>query len=385
MLEFKRVKWPDTCKDENGEWDLDRVEREACYECANDACKAHLTEQDKIGMVRGGEWLDTNPKPFPAEIRSYHISALYSFNISFGALAKQFLLAENDRGKLRNFYNSYLGECFEDFSVTLKTSHIVDLVNASPAYSKGELIKKPVLILTGADVQQTHLWFATVAFYYDGTSSLLDYGPVQTFEQLLEQSNKVYYICNAANPPDPYLVKKGVVDVGYAERKQETLDFCLASGNKFFPIQGRSRGQNLQADISRVTVPHKGTNLPGFLINDETWKAQLLITCIQQRAGKFYLPAEAKADNTLITHLTAERLAETKDGGQEWKVTHKDNHIADCIKYVLAFKTMFEPQIKQAIEQERQTPNPAFVPPVKTYKLNQPQQPQRYIPGASDW
>ena len=127
----------------------------------------------------------------------------------------------------------------------------------SPIYSKGELIKKPVMLLMGADVQQSHLWFATLAIYSDGSSSLVDYGPVETFAALLEQSNKTYPVRNSTDFNERYGVSKGVVDVAYADRRNETLEFCHHPVTSFSPSKVKHRTEfikSLRAEID---------NLPG--------------------------------------------------------------------------------------------------------------------------
>ena len=346
ILEFKQVRWPDDCKDKDGCYDLDRVEREAKYHCCK--CNAAWTESDKIGLVRNGEWIATNNKA-PSEIISCHISALYSFSVTWGALAKVFLLAKDDAGKLHDFYNSYLGECFEQQAVSIKENDIDELIKVSPDYQKRELIKKPALILMGADVQQTMLYYAACAFYSDGSSSLVDYGSASTFDDLFLIS-QTQYLCKEDN--QFYAMFKGVIDLGYAERKIETLDYCLATGLKFIPIYGRNQRQGLLSPVRETTTPYKGMNIPTLHIDDGIWKNHLFIRLIQQREGRFYLPQYAKLDLMLRQHLTAERLVERNINGKkslEWVLRSRENHIADCLKYIHAYASGFQ----QAIQQQR--------------------------------
>ena len=46
-LKFENIKWPN-CKLDDGSYDLDRIEREAFYQCDNAECQAPLNEVDKI-------------------------------------------------------------------------------------------------------------------------------------------------------------------------------------------------------------------------------------------------------------------------------------------------------------------------------------------------
>ena len=112
---FKGVKWPDT-KDAEGMYDLNRVEAEAYYECANASCKARWTEADKIALVRGGVWQQTNPKA-PADHISCHISALYSFSTTWGALAQAVSTIKRRCWQVARFLQFISRcECFRDSS-----------------------------------------------------------------------------------------------------------------------------------------------------------------------------------------------------------------------------------------------------------------------------
>lgn len=360
VLKFSGIKWPGTDKSLDGEWDVDAVERHAYYEC--EACHTHLVEQDKLTMVRGGNWKPTNPKTYAAEVRSYHISSLYSFNVTFGALAKLFLLSKDDSGKLRNFYNSYLGECYTQFSTTVKEADLNELIKASPLYSKGQLLKKPAVILVGGDVQIDSLWFATMAFYSDGSSSLLDYGQLEEFADLDEVIKRRYPVINSSTP-EFYTPFKGVIDAGYANRKTEVYEYCINSGFRFIPIMGQGK----QVQPVRVkTISYNTYSMPLLLIDDGIWKNELYIRRIKQRQGKMYLPANAAGDEILKTHLTAERYDAEK---KSWVTVNRDNHIADCMKYAIAFKSQLEDQIQAAAKAEAEPIKPvAVAAPVMQYQ-----------------
>ena len=343
VLKFENIKWPD-CKQEDGGYDLDRLEREAFYQCNNAECQARLTEVDKIGMVRGGEWRNTNPKSFPAEIRSYQISALYSFNITWGGLAKLFILSKDDIGKLRNFYNSYLGECFEQRAATIRKDDLDALIKASPYFLKGELLRKPDVVLMAADTQGGNFWFGVEAVYPDGTSSLVDWGEAATFEDLEQVSRRQYKV---RGTEEYHGIYKSLIDLG-GNRTSQVYDFCIRTAFRFIPVAGRQERQGLYAPVRETTVAYKNYNLPALLINDKLFKDTLYLACIKERSGKLLLAADC--DDELKIQLSSERLAEKKNSrgiiSAEWICTNRRNHLGDVLKYLEAFKFRLEPELK---------------------------------------
>jgi len=347
-LHFENIKWPN-CKLENGNYDLDRIEREAFYQCENPQCLAQATERDKIEMVRGGEWRDTNPKPFPSEFRSYQISALYSFNITWGGLAKLFILSKDDVGKLRNFYNSYLGECFEQRAATIRKDDIDGLIKDSPYFLKGELLRKPDVLIMAADTQGNCFWYGVEAIYDDGSSSLVDWGEAATFEDLDTISRRQYKVRGSE---EYYGVYKSLIDLG-GNRTTQVYDFCIRSAFRFIPVAGRQERQGLYAPVRETTVAYKNYNLPALLINDKLFKDTLYLSCIKERSGKLLLPADC--DDEFKIQLTSERLAEKKNSrgviSAEWICTNRRNHLGDVLKYLEAFKYRIDPELKTRSQQ----------------------------------
>lgn len=360
VLKFEQIKWSPACKTDDGGWDIDQVERETYYECENAQCLAHLTERDKLGMIREGVWKDTNPKAFPAEIRSYHVSALYSFNITWGAMAKLFLLAKDDVGKLRNFYNSYLGECFQQRAETIRKTDLDSVVKISPRYSRGELISMPDAILMGCDTQGSDFWAAVLALYSDNTASLVDWGRAQTFEDLMTWFRRSYFV---QGTQDSFSAVKAVIDMG-GNRTEQVKKFCVSSGGLFVPIVGRTEKQGLFAPVRETTFHYQTANIPGLVINDGTFKDMLLIGTIKQANGRLFLPQNI--DDELRTHLSGSQLIEKKDSRGRLETVWKDSrniHLLDCLKYLEGLRYYLEPRLKLARENAEK---------LRIYKLRPP-------------
>lgn len=141
-LDFEQVRFSH-CKDLLGEgWDQHRVILETFYECSNGECKGEIYDRHKRWMVLRGEWRPTNfqkvtladgsielrPAWEPGKL-SAHYSDLYSQNenASFGQLAKKFIQALADPGKMRDFNQNHLGKPDEDGSADVTDDKILAL------------------------------------------------------------------------------------------------------------------------------------------------------------------------------------------------------------------------------------------------------------------
>jgi len=372
-LVFQQIRWPkEECKNEEGDYDLDKVASAAFYECEH--CKGAMSNEQKIDMVRKGEWRATNPKPYPAEIKSYHISNLYSLNHTFGNVATRFLLAGKDPSLLQDFYNNVLGLPFEQRAATIKRDDLNGAILTSPIYKRGQLLAKPDVILMGIDTQGSAngFWWAKEAIYADGTSSLIDWGQAMTFEDLKEIFKRTYPVINSL---DSYAAHKALIDMG-GDRTEEVKAFCVSSGFLFVPVIGRVEKHGLFAPLRETNFSYKNYQIAGLIINDKTFKDILYLGIIKEHNGKLFFPADV--DDTLATQLTGSQLVTKKNqrGQLEtfWKEA-RNVHLGDALKYLEAFKYYFEPRlaaIRLKAEQEAQAP------PKREYTLN------NYVP-ANSW
>lgn len=375
VLKFSQVKWPEDCKDEFGNYDYDRIERETWLACENEQCKEKITEKQRVAMIRAGEWCDTNLKPFPAEIRSYQLSSLYSFNLTLGSLAKLFLLSKDDPAKLRNFTNSFLGECFEQRAETIKTADLEAIVAASPKYLKGQLLARPDVILLASDVQGSSLYYVVKAIYPDNSSAIIDYGMAATFEDLQIVANRQYKI----NGTEEYVgIFKALVDSGY--KTGETYDLAIKTAYRFLPVKGVESKQQMFAPLRTSSIDYRGHRIPLLLIGDTHFKDVLYISAIKEKAIKWYLPQDV--DEEFKAQLSSEHKVEKKVGGgrlvTQWKTIGRNNHYGDACRYLMAYHYFLEPQLKQKRENDAK---PKEEQP-RQYQM-QPAKP--YQPAGNSW
>lgn len=353
-LIFERIKWPENCKDDStGEWDRERVEQEAWYECENERCEHRKISQDsQRSMVKKGKWRATNLNA-PKDHISAHISALYSPKFTWGKLARLFLAKKDTPGGLHDFYNSYLGLPWHNRAASITRTSIQIVQENSPEYHLlryGEegtprpmQMKPPELVIFTADVQQASFWWLLRGYYKNETSFLIDYGNCVAYEDLMALVDKPIPFQEPGPLRSGELVRpvtfvtpyKGLIDIGYkAKRTAGVYDFILASNGRFVGAQGRSTAHGMFQPVRETVMPHKGVDVPLLQFNDTMFKEELYLRKIKDRSGApWWLPRKLGRD--YMEQLTAEKLVQKQAlrGGLEmiWEEV-AENHLGDCEK-----------------------------------------------------
>lgn len=344
QLNFHR----DKCRDEKGNWDLDKVRDLTTLACPS--CKADISQQDQPGMVLKGSWLQTN-KAAPKRHISWHISALYSPTMTWGQIAVLFLEKKDSPGGLHDFYNHYLGLPFTREATTVTITDVEKVRDASPEYllydpkAQWMLPKIPEFILMAVDVQQDGFWWAHRGLCLDESTFLLDYGQASTWKDLEYLRERVYHHPSGKKIP----VYRALIDCGYmARRMSGVYDFCLSSGGYFMPCQGRSVTHGLYHPIRETQFEHRGYLIEGVQLRDDLYKEQLYIRKIKERAGaSWFLPRNIceKYKRQLCDEKLVPRKTERGTEIMEWK-DNNNNHLGDVEKYLLAAIDLMVPIIR---------------------------------------
>ena len=93
----------------NGEWDYDRVEKSARYQCPH--CGGHIKPIDVVQIDAFGVYVATAKNPLPGEI-GWHVPSLYSTSpdCAVGKMAVKFLKAKRSPDGVKSFINADLAE-----------------------------------------------------------------------------------------------------------------------------------------------------------------------------------------------------------------------------------------------------------------------------------
>lgn len=326
LIEWKRIKWPD------GE------PRRAWLECEH--CQAPIQNHHKDFMLPRGEWRAGNPSA-PADVRSYHLSGLYSphgLGDSWGEIARRFLAAKGDPNKLKTWTNTKLGETWQAEGGQGLT---VDALLAARTGWGSDVPAAVAVITAGVDVQDDRLEVEIVGWGEGEQSWSLAYevlhgdpdGPAvwEALDHLLDT-------------PRPHQLG-GALTVAAA---------CVDSGGHktaavYAYVRGRA-GRNRWATIGRDgnhrpifnNRPRRNNKgrIPLYIVGVDTAKEAIYGRLKLTEAGPGYCHFPPTREDAYFRGLTAERFERKFHRGRMRLVWTKPegarNEPLDCRVYALA-------------------------------------------------
>lgn len=314
------VKWPSTHKDLLGNWDVDAVERDAWLECPH--CEHHISQSQQKEIVAKCFFYAKNPNS-PADIKTARVSSMASPAITWGMMAKEFLLKKGTIAGLHDFYNNYLALPFEDQAAVVNDDKILELRDSS--YRLGECPVEPVIVTLCADPGQKETHWTVEARAANGESWVIDYGTVLTPEDLLTIKDRLEYpIKGTDRKISPSC---GLIDSGDATERIYAI--CSRSGGFFFPTKGSNASFGTWGN-SQV----KGySNLLLYTYVDYSAKMQLYIERISRKLPPLlHFPADIGSD--FIAGLSGQKLLVNKNtrGVSKYFEAIPGDHYGDCTK-----------------------------------------------------
>jgi phage terminase large subunit GpA-like protein len=136
--EYQRLIWSQV------QWEQGKPET-AHYVCAS--CGVLLSDKDKPGMLRQGEWRGT--KPFDG-VAGFHISELYSPWVTWRQMAESFTRARLLPETLKTWINTALGETWEEDGSTVEPG---SLLERRESYGPEQIPADVLMLTVGGDVQ----------------------------------------------------------------------------------------------------------------------------------------------------------------------------------------------------------------------------------------
>jgi len=315
------VRWPRSHRDMLSKWDLRGVERDAAYECS--ACGDHWSQEHARAIIAQGEWGPTNLQATGEHV-SFHISSLYSPNITWGKLARMFLEKSDQIGGLHDFRNNWLGLPWEPQAAAVKDESVLQLVNPTHQLKLVPIV--PAALTMCADVGQDRTHWSVQAWSETGETWMVDYGTTLLVEDLLGISEKKY------TGPDgvELTITGGLVDSG--DQTMRVYDVCAASEGRLWPAKGTDAA--FGAWGRSLLKTHPGMILYTFV--DHTAKIELYLNRIGKRMPPpWHLPRDVGQDFIAgHTGQTLLRVRTPRGWGTKWKNLRGD-HYGDCSKLQL--------------------------------------------------
>jgi len=337
-LEFKNLSWE---KDTDGNLIWESVK----YTC--NTCGGHWKNSDKAFFLRskesGGiaEWIAT-AKPKKRFYRSYHLSSLYS---SIGArswesIIEEFINIKDDRGRLKTFVNTVLGETFEERGDAPRWERVM---LKRGRYESGTLPEgSGVLILTmGADVQKDRIEYEIVGWGDRKRSHSIKYGVIFGDTKNINDPCWTELSRVMESEHAGHQIKMSLIDCGY--NTTTVYQFCEQYSSGVYavmgdPVNSTSKSIFTIRDVAGYSTKRVNiqtgmlkSEIYGYLYKDKTGAEdeQSGICAFPDDYGQEYFE-QITAESFVLTKL--------KNGGKkwEWKKSRDRNEALDCRIYSMA-------------------------------------------------
>lgn len=312
-------------------------------------CGSVIEPHEKNALVRKGEWFARAPAP--GKHRSYHFDALSSPFVPWDTIAARYVAAGDDQIKLKTFNNLTLGLAFE---MKGDAPDHVRLLERREDYGRGAVPPDGLLLVAGADVQHSGIWFEIFAAAPDGQTWSIDHSflPGDTtdprggaFAALAEVYERKF--------PDAFgglrELDAMAVDAGDGGRANQVY-LWTRSRNRAFAIKGVP-GWSAPAigTPTRVSINLAGKKIEGgaMLWPVGTWTLKSTYYDNLRKDGRKagaetdppgYCHHHADCDENYFKQQTAEYLDDATFRGRSVKVWRESgpNHLLDCRVYGMA-------------------------------------------------
>lgn len=337
-LIFDQIKFPSG----EGLRVAERAEMSA-YVCQE--CGGIITDAQKGMMLRRGEWRYVRKERERVTNVCYWINTLYSPFVTFGDVAKEFLISKTDTERLQNFKNSWLAEPWED----RLTSADADMVLAQQSeYARWEIPAEAWLLTAGVDVQRDSVYWTIRAWGNNLTSWNIAHGQALSLADIVPIMNRPYRRQDGTE----MLVALCCVDSG--DQTDDVYSFCLAHPDWTVSVKGASSPVN-HYRISTINKAGVGTGIRLVLVDGGRYKDTIAARLRVEGRGAWMVHAEC--DQDYAEQVTAEHKVNVKKGGalrSEWKpkTSHAANHYLDAEVY--AFVAADLRQVRTAFLREEE-------------------------------
>jgi len=315
------LKWDKKAKRDDDTWDLQKV-RESAFYVTEHGTK--IRNNHRLNVVQSGRWMPTNHHA-PPDKRSYRITAFHlPFKSGdFGQIAVAFLEAKRmGKQSLKVFVYEYLAEEWTD---DVERTEDEQILKRYGGYKKGEKIsqvqpyrdiylKKDTAIFLTIDVQKFSLWAVAREWIDGGDSGLINYYNVEEWDKLEKIANDLK-------------ITQAFIDCGYAQRKGEVFDYCMAYGG--YPTIG---SEKLSMPYKKQIIdPYEGKhgqgkhNIAQYTFHTDIFKS-LLQDMMMGKSEKAWW-TYSYVENEYVRQVASE---ERVNGEWKRKRGHPDNHLWDC-------------------------------------------------------
>ena len=356
----------ETIKQERNKKDFFITETGWCCPCCG---TIHTEEEMRAAPVK---WIAQNPDAIKNGHRSFKLSAFASPWVSWESIAYKFLISKDDPAQLQTFYNTVLGDWWEDRGGTIDNEDAMARREDYGTRADGSPVELPegVLVLTcGVDCQNDRLEYEVVGHGFYGETWGIKKGvcmgdpntdaPWQRLDDVIDHT---------------YTFKDGkglklsitFVDSG-GLRTQDVYTQCRARLSKrVFAIKGQG-GDGVPftkppTKIKQVVNGKMIGQLWLYSLGVDAGKADVMNNIRVQEPGPKYchfpLDHARGYDSRYFEGLLSEKLVQkTTNGRTRWaweKISeHIRNEPLDCRVYALAAFRVLDPDLEAVADRLR--------------------------------
>lgn len=361
---------------------------DAVYAC--EKCHCHLTDADRVKMIRAGEWRAT--APFHGK-RGYHLNGIYSpfrakkgFKNRLHQMAAQFIEARaGGRQTLRVWTNTFLAETFEEEVERMETA---PLLKRLEKYTPQTLPNEIVVALATIDVQKRWLQVQITGLGLEeetwGIESRTIEGDTEqgdVWQDLADLISKTRF-----RRQDGVELPVTATAIDMRHKPKKVVDFVKKFGlPRVYPIYGVAGGQTLLV----TTRYSKHYQLRTYAVDTKMGKDTIYARLAMEEPGPRFMhfPAGHGYNEEFFAQLTAEVLKTKYQHGypkQFYEKIRERNEALDLSVYFLAAVDILKPNLTAISKRlkpapEAQQPNPPIDYPIKPVNAppSQSQAPQR--------
>jgi phage terminase large subunit GpA-like protein len=310
-------------------------------------CPTCLEQYDEHTMKRQpARWIAENPVAINNGVRSFWLNTFVAQWVSWKKIVKEFLESKDDPEKLKVFYNTTLGESWEDRGEQMEEDTLLNRRESFPA----DLPDGVLLLTAGVDTQDDRLEYEIVGWGHGHESWGIEYGVIigrpdnlQTLQQLDDVLNRVYRFADG----------KGL----------KVACTCIDSGGHFtseiYKYTKRNEHRRILAVKGQggpgIPLIHKLTrknkeNALLVILGVDDGKSQIYSSLRVEEPGPKYchFPLDRGYDRFYFQGLLSEKLVPRKKNGVTRYVWEKisssaRNEALDVRNYALAAREILNP------------------------------------------
>jgi phage terminase large subunit GpA-like protein len=369
-LQMERIEWD---KNEAGKSDKDLARRTARYVCGH--CDKPILDEHRGPMMRYGvwvpegcgvndqearrcaaEWHEPGRKPWggwsdapwitgtplrDGQDYGSQLSSLYALARSWGDVAAEWIDCQKNPQNLRNFINQWLAQTWE-FREAQMTWEVLGkrVITEEPRYAVPEDCP---LLVCGADIQHDHIVYVVDAWGDGRRSHTLDYGELDTLDDLLEIITRPYH---HANGKTPHRVDLTLIDSGFHPR--DVYQFCRECSRrslKVWPCKGSSTALNAPYRESRLSEDTLAPGAPilhvDTLTTQDWFSHQIRLKADEDGAGTLFSASLAEHQDfleQLLNEACVQKLGTNNVTKEAWERIDETipNDYRDCRRYSFA-------------------------------------------------